>query len=217
MFGNITDSEQFDELLGFGVEGIETELLKRARELLPNGDINSWGAKIHDGNQTWVGLHLSTLQTPYLEIREMFDLLNPSAGEKVVDLGAGYGRLGLWLKVFYPEVDFVGYEYVKERVLAGSRILHEWGCSRALLLEQDLTHPEFILPEADYYFIYDYGKIDHIRHTLDQLDRMADRRMFKVIARGQGSRSLIEKEYPWLSQVHPPHHTEKFSIYSMSL
>jgi len=45
---------------------------------------------------------------------------------------------------------------------------------------------------------------------------MADKMKFKVIARGKGSRSIIEHEHPWLSQVFEVHHEENFSIYSMS-
>lgn len=215
-FRSIKNSENLDEMLGFGVREIETKLLERAREFHPFGDMQSWGSVLHQGNQTWVGLALETLQTPYEEVKRMCDLLCPLPGEKVVDLGAGYGRLGLVLKLFYPEVEFLGFEYVIERVEAGNRVLQELDCKHASLFQQDLTRSEFKMPEADFYFIYDYGKVEHIRHTLNQLDEMANRKTFKVVARGKGTRSLIEKEHPWLSQVHPPHHEEKFSIYSMS-
>jgi hypothetical protein len=72
--------------------------------------------------------------------------------------------------------------------------------------------PTFELPEADYYLIYDYGTVAHIRHTLKQLEKMADRKNFKLIARGKGTRSLIEYEHPWLSAEYSV--DERFAVMS---
>lgn len=210
-------SDQLDKILGFNVKEIEEDLLRRARLHNPDGTHKTWGQGIHDGNQTWVGLEPQTLQTPYSELKQMCDLLNPTESEIVVDLGAGYGRLGIVLGQLYPEVKFYGYEYVKERVKEGERILDEFQFYNAKLIEQDLVDENFKLPEADYYFVYDYGTLPHIRQTLKLLEEMGDKRNFKVIGRGQGTRSLIQYEHPWLSQVHDPHHEENFSIYSMCL
>ena len=75
--------------------------------------------------------------------------------------------------------------------------------------------PHFDLPQADVYFLYDFGKVSHIRHIMNKLSFIADVRPFRLIARGKGSRSLIDLEYPWLSQIYPAIHRENFSIYSM--
>jgi precorrin-6B methylase 2 len=146
----------------------------------------------------------------------MCHLLRPLPGETVVDLGAGYGRLGLVLAGHYPEVNFIGFEYVKERVTEGSRILEIYQCQRASLIQQDLTDEKFSLPLADYYLIYDYGTVAHIRQTLKKLEELSSRKKFKVIGRGKGTRSLIQYEHPWLADVFDPIHRENFSIYSMS-
>lgn len=209
-------SEFIDSLLGFTIEIIEQGLLETAKKSNPEGNVQTWGHSIHSGNQTWVGLSHQTLQTPYTELKMMCDLLSPKPDEHIVDLGAGYGRLGLILKELYPSVKFTGFEYVSERVIEGNRILREWNCTNSLLIEKDLTSESFELPVADYYFLYDYGKVSHIRRTLKQLEGMANKKNFKVIGRGNGVRSLIEIEHPWLSQVFPVHHEEFFSIYSMS-
>lgn len=210
-------SSLVDEILGMDVVRIEKDLFKRARQLRPEGGLSSWGASLHEGNQTWVGLSPETLQTPYSELRHICELLNPGEFDHFVDLGAGYGRFALVLEQLYPETTFTGFEFVEERVKEGQLALQRLRVEKALLLKQDLTDPDFKLPEADFYFIYDYGKISHIRNTVTQLEEMGDRRDFKVIARGKGVRSIIENEHPWLSQVHSPHHEENFSIYSMSL
>ncbi len=209
-------AEALDQQLGLQVEKIEAQLLERARLKMPDGSHKTWGQGLHDGNQTWVGLSHQTLQTPYNELRVLCEYLKPAPGSTMVDLGAGYGRLGLVLSVLFPEVNFLGLEYVGERVKEGQRVLSENGCHLSQLIEEDLTSVEFHLPQAEYYFLYDYGTLAHIRHTLEQLEEMAKSKKFKVIARGKGSRSLIQNEHPWLSQVHSPQHEEHYSIYSMS-
>jgi hypothetical protein len=209
-------SEMVDQILGFKVPDIERGLLERAQTRDPNGSHKTWGQSIHQGNQTWVGLSHQTLQTPYSELRQMCELLSPTEGSTLVDLGAGYGRLGLVLNVLYPKAHFIGYEYVPERVHEGKRVLLENNCTQSSLHVQDLTAPEFELPQAKYYFLYDYGTVTHIRKTLAQLELMALKKPFKVIARGKGTRSLIQYEHPWLCDVYPPIHEEHFSIFSMS-
>ena len=207
------ESEKLDLELGFEVAKIEGDLLVQAQELDPQGNHKTWGASLHQGNQTWVGLSHQTLQTPYSELKKMCELLKPKAGETMVDMGAGYGRLGLVLGAMYPDVKFLGYEYVASRVVEGQRILKKFQCTRAELLEQDLTSPDFKLPIAEYYFVYDYGTVQHIRETLKQFEKLADHHKFKIIARGKGTRSLIQYEHPWLADVYPAIHEENFSIF----
>lgn len=149
-------SEKLDQLLGFQIPKIEKQLLECAQSLNPGGSHKSWG---------------QILQTPYSELKQMCELLNPAPGSRLIDLWAGYGRMGPVLAGLYPEVYFVGY---------------------------------------------DYGAVAHIRKTLSQLEMLAMKKNFKVIARGQGTRSLIQYERPWLSDIYPPIHQEQYSIFSMS-
>lgn len=209
-------SEELDKKFGLRINEIEDNLLKAARSLRPDGDMDNLGSVLHDGSQTWIGLDPQTLNTPYEELYRLCEVLKPAPGTHMVDLGAGYGRLGLILSEKCPGVRFTGYELVKERVEEGNRVFQERGLDDCKLYTQDLTDLDFKIPEADYYFIYDYGKVAHIRETMKQIEVMADKIKFKVIARGKGSRSIIEHEHPWLSQVFDVHHEENFSIYSMS-
>lgn len=209
-------SEKLDQIFGFEIPEIEKRLLECAQSLNPEGSHRTWGQVLHRGNQTWVGLSHQTLQTPYSELKQMCEFLNPASGSRLVDLGAGYGRMGLVLAALYPEVFFLGYEYVPERVFEGRRVLEAFHCTQSLLEVQDLTAEDFQLPVAEYYFLYDYGTVAHIRKTLGQLELMAMKKNFKVIARGKGTRSLIQYEHPWLSDIYPPIHQEQYSIFSMS-
>lgn len=206
------DSTTIDQRLGFRVAEIESELLKRARALDRSGDHHTWGSLIHQGNQTWVGLHPETIQTPYRELAEIVRLLPLKSGDRVVDFGAGYGRLGLVLKDLYPDVLFRGIEFVPERVAEGKRVFLEQGMDPASLYEGDLTSPDFFPEEAQHYFIYDFGKVPHIRSLLDKLGTLADQKRFTVIGRGKGIRSLIAHEYHWLTSFHE---AGNYSLYSL--
>jgi SAM-dependent methyltransferase len=202
---------EIDQLLGFQVAMIEERLLLAARQINPLGTVQTLGHSLHKGNQTWVGLDYQTLQTPYAELWEMIELLGQSP-QHVVDLGAGYGRMALVLNKRDPAIQFTGYELVAQRVAEGQRVFNQLGIP-AKLLEQDLMASDFELPVADIYFLYDFGKVSHIRNIMDKLSQLADHHCFKVIARGKGSRSLIDFDYPWLIAIN---HRDQFSIYSMN-
>ncbi|MES2526167.1 MAG: class I SAM-dependent methyltransferase [Bdellovibrionota bacterium] len=203
-------STDIDKHFGFRVTEIETRLLEKARAMGPGGSHHTWGSLLHEGNQTWVGLHPETIQTPYSELLRMTEKLELCPGEKVVDLGAGYGRLGILLHHQYPRVKFLGIEYVPERVAEGQRIYQLQGMDPDTLTIGDLTAGDFFPEPADHYFIYDFGKVPHIRHLLQKLSRVADSRKFTVTGRGKGIRSLISHEFPWLTSFYDE---ENFSIY----
>lgn len=199
------DSQVLDRHFGFRVLETERELLVRARAVLPAGDHHSWGSALHSGNQTWVGLHPDSIQTPYSELHRMCREAGIVSGDHVVDFGAGYGRLGVILEKSFPGSTFHGIEYVPERVAEGKRAfpsLH--------LTQGDLTAEDFFPEEADHYFIYDFGKVPHIRRLLNQLSGIADRKSFTLTGRGNGIRSLIAHEFHWLT---PVYEEERFTIY----
>ena len=79
-----------------------------------------------------------------------------------MDLGAAYGRVGVVLGFLRPMVQFVGYEYVPERVKEGNRIFKKWNLTQAELKHVDLAEDEFELRDANLYFIYDFGSKNDI-------------------------------------------------------
>jgi hypothetical protein len=68
------------------------------------------------GKEAWVGLNPQSLLTPYTELRRMLDLLKLKSGDLVVDLGAGYGRMGWVIENYFSSSNFKGFEIVEERV-----------------------------------------------------------------------------------------------------
>lgn len=171
------------------------------------------------GQQNWAGLPIQALMTPYTELRFILEQLKPQPGETIVDLGAAYGRMGFVLARHFPRSRFIGYELDRARVAEGRRGLEKFLSSvgvpeTAIRLEvADLEDPRFRMPEAEYYFIYDYGTRAAIEKTLDDLRLLARNQAVTVVGRGRCARDTIERGQPWLSQVSEPEHFDHFSIY----
>lgn len=199
-------SEFVDLWLNFRISDVEQNILENSKRYhLMNTTDNP--------QQLWVGLPVQTLLTPYVEIRGLLQELEPQPNDRFVDLGAGYGRMGLVLGRHYPTCEFVGYEYVPERVKEGQRILRERQCLKAQLIEADLSSPSFVPQAANFYFMYDFGTRQAIQKTLADLRDLSATRAITVIGRGRASRDAIERDHAWLSQVIPPEHRGNYSIY----
>ncbi|HXH73473.1 MAG TPA: hypothetical protein VNJ08_00810 [Bacteriovoracaceae bacterium] len=207
-------SELIDKILGFRIKYTEEMLLAEARGFDPDGTTETLGPNLHNGAQTWVGLDLQTLQTPYSEILRMLHLLKLKPSQHVVDLGSAYGRMGIIIGGLYMKSSFTGYEFVKGRVDEGMRVFKELDFNRCQLITQDLADPAFNLPEADIYFIYDYGQVEHIDRTLRQLEKMAFKRPVKIVVRGRFTKEIIAHGHEWLSLQYEAKLGESFAIYT---
>ena len=201
-----------DKILGLDIKGVEEELVRAGRAKLPEGSFEYWGPALHHGSQTWVGLDAQTLNTPYSVLWRLCDLLQLK-GERVVDLGAAHGRLGAVMQFHAPAARFLGLEYVPERVAEANRMYLRWRCEHARCEVQDLFAPGFALPEAEVYFIYDYGRHDHINATLGQIGAEAARRPIRLVARGQATNKLIADHHPWAEPLYQGVQEERFTIY----
>ncbi len=207
-----THSELIDEILKINTLSIEQDLTTRAKKIHANGDVKTWGKKLYNGAQTWIGLDPQTLNTPYSEIFDMINRINSKKNLHFIDLGAAYGRMGIILETLKMGHLFTGFELVEERVIEGNRILQELHCQNSTILKQDLFQNDFHLPKADVYFIYDFGTPEHIRKILSDLYKIETNII--VVARGITSRSIVDHMHPWLSQAFAPIHLSTYSIYS---
>jgi hypothetical protein len=167
----------------------------------------------NERKEKWVGLDPQALQTPYTEIRTILNALKFKAGETIIDLGAGYGRMGFVVGRHFAESNFIGYEISKERVQEGNRVLSAFDYSNISLREQDLAKADFELPRAEIYFVYDFGTPASIQKMLDRLKEYSKTQPVCVVGRGRGVRDQIERHEFWLSAVVTPQHFGNFSIY----
>lgn len=172
----------------------------------------------HERKEAWIGLAPQSLLTPYSEIRSILENLKPKDGSTVVDLGAGYGRMGFVIARHFPNVSFLGIEILQERVIEGVRAFERAALPSSISLVQgDLAEAGFEIPSAEYYFVYDFGTRDSVAKTLEDLRIISGQRAITVVARGGRSRDLIDRQCPWLSQVVEPRHFPHYSIYRTSL
>ncbi|HVK61203.1 MAG TPA: hypothetical protein VM432_06615 [Bdellovibrionales bacterium] len=185
-------SIEVDRWLGLRINEVEARL-NQAGSQQPAPD--SSGAH----QNLWFGLAPQELLTPYVEIREVLERIQPKSGSTVVDLGAAYARIGFVLARHFPEVSFEGFEYVGERVREGRRALEAFGAKHARLHHADLTAKEFEIPRAQTYFIYDFGTDGAIERILNQLRKKiaADA---CVVARGRRTQYAIEDHHRWLKR-----------------
>jgi hypothetical protein len=223
-------SQQLDLDLGFQVESVEKTILE------------------NHPRTPWAGLDPQALQTPYPEIRMMLSRLDLQPGQTIVDLGAAYGRMGLVVVGFHPEVRFIGYEVSVDRAREGNRVyesvrsalqhvnqasdvqstkngaadfpviiqkplLSTFDSGWIELRCEDISRTDWSLPDAELYFIYDFGDLESIIRVIDRLKTRARQQPITVVGRGRRTRDHIERHEPWLSQVNPPDHCGNFSIY----
>jgi hypothetical protein len=191
-----------DQWLGLQAQPIEELLLKN--QSYEHG---------YSTVQFWRGLSLQAMQTPYTEIRHILSLLDLQNGHHVVDLGCSYGRMGHVIGRHYPEVSFTGYELVAERVQEGNRVLARFHYPRVAIETKDLSSAVFLPPDAEFYFIFDFGSASAIEKTLQDLRRIAQRKPITLVGRGRGIRHQIYQSHPWLCQIKTPQVHGNFTIF----
>ncbi len=187
-------SKMLDDRLGLACDTIEDVLFEENKDSL----------FLSDAKEFWYGLEIQSLQTPYSEVVEMINYVKPKPGDTWVDLGAGYGRMGMTLGFVQPDVKFIGYEFVQSRVDEGNRILKEWDLSNAVMRQADIASDDFQIDVAELYFLYDFGSKADIFKVLEKLRVLAQNRSIQVVARGRGVRSWIFMDCPWLSEINSP-------------
>lgn len=195
-------STQVDRHLGFHFQNIEEALVKQDPY-----------QKQDEAVQTWRGLPVQAMQTPYTEIRYLLSLLNPIPGQSISDLGCAYGRMAFVIGRHYPEVSFTGFELVQERVREGQRVLAQFPFPKVHLEAADLSSAGFQPPISDFYFIFDFGSKSAIDKSLNDLRGIARRQPVTVIARGRGIRHEIYQSHPWLSAINTPEVHDHFTIF----
>ncbi len=183
-------SSQIDLNLGFHIKQIEEKLQAKAKSILPETHFDQWGPALHGGAQTWIGLDFQILQTSYHDLKILFEVIRPHPGERIVDLGAGYGRLGVFLHHFYPKTEFLGLELVEERVQEGNRLLRSLHSLNKELATCDLSKLRE-LPDGDIYFIYDFGSVEHIKRILVMLKHTPKR---LLVVKGRIARQMMLKD-----------------------
>jgi tRNA G46 methylase TrmB len=193
-------SQILDDLLGFEIKSVESKLVEIAKSKSSDTDNKTWGPVVH-GVQSWLGLDQQVLQTPYNQLAEILRITEVKPGEKVIDLGAGYGRLGLIMSYLYPQTEFLGIEFVEERIQEARRVFSRFNKQHISLLKQNLREVE-ALPLGDIYYIYEFGTKEDLARIVEKLKTISLQRQIKVVARGKFANQTILLNHPWLKHSH---------------
>jgi len=190
-------SRIIDEILGYRILEIESNLATKAKILGTNENNRSIGELIH-GKETWVGLDPQVLQTPYLFFFDVLQRLNLPKNSKIVDIGSGYGRFGFVLRAVRPDIIFKGFELVKERAEEGRRVLSKLKCQNSHIFQTDVTEDSFLFENADAFFCYDFSSAKNIELVLNKLFITCKSKKIPIIARGLQINHLIKNKHSWL-------------------
>ena len=208
-------AKKVDKLLGYKITKIEVKLNKKFRSYDQLHD--STNRKQHfKGAQTWIGLHPQVLQTPYCDIYHALNLIKDIDIKHVVDIGAGYGRVGIVLRAISSSIKFTGYEVVKERQIEGNRIFEKFGLENASIELRNVSDFGFYLPKAQVYFIYDFSDAEDICEILLELAKKSLSFNFYLVTRGERVDKLMKRQFKhvWKRQTYLEY--SDLSIYQLN-
>jgi hypothetical protein len=135
----------------------------------------------------------ANVQSGYSTILLALHHLDLQAGSKVIDLGSGFGKVGLVCSLLYPDVEFIGYEYVSHRVDVSNEASQFLGLEQNLqFVTQDLSLPSFQLPVADVYYLYDPFTKETYQTILEQIVDVSQTQPVTVVTKGNARKWLID-------------------------
>ena len=147
-----------------------------------------------EGAQAWIGLHPQALQTPYNDLYDVFFALRMHEIVRVVDVGCAYGRIGIVMSHFFPRAHFVGYEIVKRRAYEANRIFQKHALDNCEVVLTNILDAGFVLPEAQVYFIYDFGETSDIQRALSLILTRMESKQFYLVVRGERVEALLNQQ-----------------------
>jgi hypothetical protein len=124
------------------------------------------------------------VQSSYLSLFTVLRQL-PEGPTRIVDLGSGYGRIGLVAGLLNPAWSVVGYEYVQHRVEVAQASASRLGLSpRIVFVTQDLSDPTFQIPGAEVFYMYDPFNQKTYDRVLSQITGMKPGKQLQIITKG---------------------------------
>ncbi len=186
-------ARNLDKKIGYKINKIEAKLLQRYRSY---DEFSATGGTQHyEGTQTWIGLPPHVLQTPYNHIYDALMAISCYPIKRIVDIGCGYGRVGLVMNSLFPEAEFIGYEILKLRAREANRVYEKLDLANCEVLLENVLEDSFDLPVAQVYFIYDFSEMQDICVILDELVSRVNDYQFFLITVGDRVDYLIERKY----------------------
>jgi hypothetical protein len=164
-----------------------------------NADVGMKIATIDGGERLYEGAGVG-VQSGYSTVLTALNHLQLTGDSKFVDLGSGYGRVGLVVGLLRPDIHFMGYEYVPHRVHVSAKTAERFHIEDHVKFHvQDLSLKEFKIPEAEVYYLYDPFSAETYSHVLNQLIDMSKRKPFVIVTKGNARKWLLDvaAEHNW--------------------
>lgn len=133
------------------------------------------------------------VQSGYSSILTALTHLAPKAGASFVDLGSGYGRIGMVVGLMRPDILFKGYEYVEHRVACSNYSSKMFDLQEHIQFhKQDLSSNIFKIPQADIYYMYDPFNESTYNYVLNQLVNIGRQQNITIATKGNAKSRLDE-------------------------
>jgi SAM-dependent methyltransferase len=124
------------------------------------------------------------VQTSYSTIFRALHSLQLPLHAHIVDLGCGYGRVGLATGLWRSDLRFTGYEFVAHRVDSAKRAATIAGIdARVQFICQDLSDPAFEIPAADVFYLYDPFSQSTYKRICSRIAELCSAKTVIVIAK----------------------------------
>ena len=144
------------------------------------------------------------VQSSYATVLLALELAKSQEGAKWIDLGSGFGRVGLVIGLLRPDIQFVGYEFVSHRVTASEIAAARAGVSGSVSFKtQDLSEKAFAIPVADVYYMWDPFTRETYIHVLEQIRGYGRDRAVTILARGAAANwvnDVMKDEPHWAAE-----------------
>lgn len=148
------------------------------------------------------------VQSSYSTILLALRYLRLPKNFRIVDLGSGFGRVGLAAGLMRVDVQFSGYEFVENRVQIANRAADNLGFGdRVHFYQQDLSLIDFQIPEAEVYYLYDPFTEPTYSHVIAQLSLIGFKKQITIVAKGNARKALenFTGKSPWQKPQLFPH------------
>lgn len=204
LFNDIQAEAELDRLIGYDIRGVEDKIKKRA----PKGKPLSDQEESHLGQAKWSGGNPNNgWATNYRYLVSLYEILDLQPGQRIVDIGSAHGRPGIVLGFLHPDVEYLGYEIVPERVRSAQEIANAYKLSNVTFKQQDLSAPDFKIAPADFYYLYDPVNDQTLRFLIDRMLEANGDRDFKIILKLGGGgeyEKILSDRFPRSANVSLP-------------
>lgn len=138
------------------------------------------------------------VQTSYPQIFTALAQLGLPRGSRLIDLGSGFGRVGLIAGLVRDDLDCIGYEYVPHRVAVAQAAANRAGIGeRSRFFAQDLASETFVIPEADAYYLYDPFTESTYERVVQRIFEVGREKPVTVVTKGASADWFRRAQGEW--------------------